>query len=176
MIFCYACRQEPSVTVLRGFIQQLMEIDAETHRQTLGWALGVLWKRQRKDWGSQRSQGHQKKTYRANLTLAHGGSQRLTHQPKSTHELVLSPLHRCSKCAAWSSRRCPNNCTMLCLWDGLSFLPLDSFSLAGLPYVASVGKDALSSHETWGARVGWYSCGRVGLGGEEGEVLWSVYK
>ena len=42
---------------LRGFIQQLMEIDAETHSQTLGIAVGILWNSRGKDKGSQKGQG-----------------------------------------------------------------------------------------------------------------------
>lgn len=33
---------------LRGFIQQRMETDADSHSQTLGGAWGILWKRGRK--------------------------------------------------------------------------------------------------------------------------------
>jgi hypothetical protein len=38
--------QEPNITVsiLRGFIQEWMEIDEETHSQTSGGTWGVLWK------------------------------------------------------------------------------------------------------------------------------------
>ena len=44
MIFYYNFRQEPSITHLRGFTQQVIETDAETHSQTLG----ILWKRERR--------------------------------------------------------------------------------------------------------------------------------
>lgn len=50
----------------------------------------------------------------------------------------------------------------LCL--GLCCLPLDPFSLADLPHLASVGKDVLSSDETPCARVGccyWWCGGGV---------------
>jgi hypothetical protein len=41
--------------------------------------------------------------------LAHGGSQRLNHQPKSIQGLDLEPLNICSRCKAWSSCGSPNN-------------------------------------------------------------------
>ena len=37
------------------------------------------------------------------LTLEHGGSQSLGHQPGSMQELGLYVLHICSKCADWSN-------------------------------------------------------------------------
>jgi hypothetical protein len=54
--------QEPNIIAIRetrerGFIQQLKGADTETHSQTLCGAPGVLWRRGRKDWGSQRNQG-----------------------------------------------------------------------------------------------------------------------
>jgi hypothetical protein len=44
MILCYACRQEPSITIFWGSNQ---ETDAKTYYQTLDRAQGVLWK----SWG-----------------------------------------------------------------------------------------------------------------------------
>jgi hypothetical protein len=38
----------------RGFTQQLMKTDAETHRQTLSWAWEILWKRERRIEGTRR--------------------------------------------------------------------------------------------------------------------------
>jgi hypothetical protein len=37
-----------------------MGADAETHSQMVGRDRGILWKRGRKDWRSQRDQGHHK--------------------------------------------------------------------------------------------------------------------
>jgi hypothetical protein len=62
------------------------------------------------------------------LTWAHGGSQRLSHQPKSMHGLDLGPLHIWNRCAAVSD-------SVACLW-----IP---FPLTGLPYLASVGEMCL---------------------------------
>ena len=50
----------------KGFIQHLLEADAETHNQTLGHAQGILLKRGRKACTSQRGQGYHKKTQRIN--------------------------------------------------------------------------------------------------------------
>jgi hypothetical protein len=47
----------------RGFTQQLMEVDAKTHSQTLGRAWEILWTRGRKDCRNQKGQGNPKKTY-----------------------------------------------------------------------------------------------------------------
>lgn len=43
-----------------------------------------------------------------------------------------------------------------CLLLRLCCLSLDSFPLAGLPYLATVGKDALSPDGIWCASAGWY--------------------
>ena len=59
--------------LLRGFTHQLMEIDAESHSQTLGRALGIIWKR-KKEWRRQKGQVLHKKTYITKLAWAHGGS------------------------------------------------------------------------------------------------------
>lgn len=51
----------------RGFIQQLIGANAETHNHTLGRALRILRKRGKKDFRSQGSQGHCKnKAHRIN--------------------------------------------------------------------------------------------------------------
>jgi hypothetical protein len=44
----------------------MMETDAETHSQTLGAAQGILYKRGRKIYRSQRGQEDHKKTHRIN--------------------------------------------------------------------------------------------------------------
>jgi hypothetical protein len=49
MIVSHVCRQELSITVLRGYTQQLTNTDAETHSQTLdragrdgGWRVRLM--------------------------------------------------------------------------------------------------------------------------------------
>lgn len=57
-----------------------------------------------------------------------------------------------SRCAAWSSRGSGTTATgtipkaVACLWD--------TFLLAGLPCLASVGEDVPNIAETWCAKVG----------------------
>jgi hypothetical protein len=47
------------------------------------------------------------------LSWTFGGSQRLNHdKPKNEHKLDLCPLHKCSRCTAWSSCGFPKN------WSG----------------------------------------------------------
>lgn len=48
MILCYTCRKEPSITIIRGFPQQLMKTDAESQSQMLGRVWGILQKTVRK--------------------------------------------------------------------------------------------------------------------------------
>jgi hypothetical protein len=95
LILCYACRQEPSITVLWEAppSSQLKEMQGPTH-QTLDGDWGVLSKAWEEDWGTQRGQSQ--------LTCTLGGSQRLNHQPKSEYVLDLGPLHIYSQ---WSSCR-----------------------------------------------------------------------
>lgn len=49
------------------------------------------------------------------LTWTHGGSQRLSHQPKSTHSLEISSLHICIRCTSCSCGL-PNNWCRGYLW------------------------------------------------------------
>jgi hypothetical protein len=60
--------------------------------------------------GSRTSQGN----LQSQLAWAHGGSQRLKHQPKNTEGLDPGPLHIC-RCAAWFSCGVPNNWSGGCL-------------------------------------------------------------
>ena len=66
--FCYTHRLLHSPIVTRetsndrSYYRKLMVIDEETHSQTLGRRWIILWKRGRKEYGSQRGQGHHKKT------------------------------------------------------------------------------------------------------------------
>ena len=130
-----------------------MNTDAETYNQTLVGAWEILWKRGRKDWRSQRDQGHHKKTYRQ-LTWIHRGSQRLNHhQPESMHGMSPVPLHICSRCTACSSCGTFNSRSRDYVW--VCCLPLGHFSLTGWPCLASI-EDVPSSTTTWYAKVGWY--------------------
>ena len=128
-----------------GFIQLLMETGAETHRQTnIGGAQESCGRGEglRELEGSREPQ----EDPQSQLSWAHGGSQRLNHQPKRMHGLDLSPLYICSRYAAWSSCGSPNNWSRGCLW--LCCLPLDLLPLAELPGLAAVGEDAMSPDET----------------------------
>jgi hypothetical protein len=66
MILCNVCRQEPSISLLRGFIQQLMEKDAEKHSKTTGGAPGVLWKSKRQRIREPEGSRTPQETYRVN--------------------------------------------------------------------------------------------------------------
>jgi hypothetical protein len=68
MIFCCAYRKESSITVIRGFTQQLKETDTKIHRQIIKGALGTLWKRGRKDCWRQRGQEHHRTPQENQLT------------------------------------------------------------------------------------------------------------
>ena len=124
-----------------------METDAETHVQTLVGALGILWKRGRMNWRSQRGEGHHKKTY----TINYLGPQGLTETEPPIREHAqddLGPLH--NRCAAWSSCRTPNSRSKGCLW--LSCLTLDPFSLTCLILI----EDAPRPTAAWYGKVGCY--------------------
>jgi hypothetical protein len=139
MILCYACRQEPSVTVSWwGFIQQ-MEADTETLSQTSGGVQGVLWKlgiEVSKEEGSRtpwENPQHQ-------LTWGHG-AHRAWATNQGAYRSWTWTLHICSKWAAWSSCGSPNKWSGSCLCS----FPLDPFPLPGLPRWASVGEDVPKS-------------------------------
>jgi hypothetical protein len=68
--------------------------------QTLGRALGVLWREKRRIEVANGVTPHE--DIQSQLTWAGGSSQRLNHQPKSVQGLDLGPLHIGSRWAAWS--------------------------------------------------------------------------
>lgn len=63
MILCYTCRQEPSITLIRGSIQQLMGAE-QGPQPNIRWSLRNPVKTGRKDCRNQRDQGYHKKTHR----------------------------------------------------------------------------------------------------------------
>jgi hypothetical protein len=111
-----------------------METDAETHRQSVGRAQGLLWKSRGRIEGARRVKGSTNRpTEPANL-----GPWGLTETEPPTKE------------HAWTGPRPPytyvadvqlsgslNNWSGHCLWLRLCCLPLDSFPLARLPYLTS---------------------------------------
>jgi hypothetical protein len=86
------------------------------------------------------------------LIWAHGGSQRLNHQPRSMPGLDLDHLDMCSRFASCSSCESLNNRGRDCLCCG----PLNHFSIAGLPCLASVEEDVLTASVTYCTRVHGY--------------------
>ena len=52
--------------------QQLTQMDAETHSQTLDGAWGLLWKNRRKDWEPQRGMGTPREDQQSQLTWTLG--------------------------------------------------------------------------------------------------------
>lgn len=63
---CYTHTRGP-IFVTRGFTQHLTETDTETRRHTLGGAEEILWKKGGRIVGTQRDEGHHKKTESTNL-------------------------------------------------------------------------------------------------------------
>jgi hypothetical protein len=70
-----------------------------------------------------------------------GGSQRLNHPPKSMCGLDLGTYKHVADVQLGLCVGSPNS--FKC-WLSLALLPLDPFPLAGLPYLVSVGEEALS--------------------------------
>lgn len=107
VMLCSAFRQEHNC-LLRGFIQQRMETDAETTakhqvelRESVKEGDKIKWAGVVKD---------TTKDLQSQLTWTNGPhSQRLNHEPKSMQGLNLGPLHTCSGYAAWHSCGSPNN-------------------------------------------------------------------
>ena len=161
MVFCYTCRQEPSITHTRSFTQQLMETDAKTYSQTLGRAWEILGKRGRKYWRNRRGQGHHK--IQNQLTWTHRDPQE-TEPPNREHA-----WYGRRSSGAWSSCGIPKRRSRDCLW--LCCLSLDPYPLAGLTCLASKGKEVmcLVPTATWYAKVAWYS-------GEASPFLWRKKK
>ena len=53
------------------------------------------------------------KDLKSQITLGHGASQGLNHQPKSIQGLDLAPLHISIRCSSWGS---PNNSSVCYFW------------------------------------------------------------
>lgn len=154
MIFCYTCRQEPSINVFweaspRSYWKQQRPI-----AKHLSGAWGILWKRGRKDWSRQRGQRHHK-TLQKQTTLVHRASQRLNHQPNSMHGMDLGPIYICNRYVTWSSHGTPNHWSRgCCLW--VCSLPFEAISLIGLTCLASMEEDLPTLNATWYAKGGGY--------------------
>lgn len=71
----------------KGFIQQLMETNAETQMQTLGRTQGNLQNTERNACWSRLGQGHHKKSNRISLTWARGGY--LSHRHLVYHKGII---------------------------------------------------------------------------------------
>lgn len=131
-----------------------MEIDVETHSQTLCRAQGIIQKR-KKDCRSQRNQVQHHKNPQNQLTTAHRGSQRMNQQLRTVHGTDLSLLHICQSYATLSFCATPK-------WEqGLSFfVPCarfwDPFSHTGLPCSTLMWREVPSLTSTWYARFGCY--------------------
>lgn len=130
MILCYACRQEPRITLLRGFIQQRMETDVHTHSQTSGGIWGLFGRVGGRTLNSKEDSviegsGTPQENLKNQQTWAHEGTQRLNHQSKCMHGLHIDPLPICSRYADCSSCGFPKNWSEDCFT--LCCLHLDSF-------------------------------------------------
>ena len=108
MILCYSQIGALPNYHQRGFTQQLVGTDAETHSQALGRALEILLKLRKKDFWNQRGQGHHKKIQNQ-LTWTNRVSQSLKWQPGYLHGPDLGPLHVWDSCVVWSSCWIPNS-------------------------------------------------------------------
>ena len=136
MIFCYISKEVPSITFIRGFNQQLTEIDAETHSQTLNGAQEILWKRGRNACRSVKDTTKKKKPPPNQLPWAHRRPQRLNHQAESMLGTDLDPLHIWNSCVPWSSHGTPKNGSWGYIW--LCCMSLRPFPLTELPHLASI--------------------------------------
>lgn len=106
-----------------------METDADTHSQTVGRSLGILWKRG-KDWRSRKSQGN----IQNQLTCTYSCPQKLNRQTKSIRGIELVPLHICNICAAKCLCGTPNR-----LIRGWHWLCLPAFESLSSNWVAFSG-------------------------------------
>ena len=109
MILCYTTGRSPNHDQ-RGFTQQLIETDAETHGPTLSGVKEILWKRERKDSRSQSGQGQHNKNY-SQLT-----GPIVAHRDWTANQRAwVGPLHIWNRCVAWSSCRTTNSRSRHCL-------------------------------------------------------------
>lgn len=123
MIIFYSCRKEPKInlSLLRGFIQQGMETCRTTakHQVELGKSCG----REGQELREPVVSGIPQEDLENQLTWAHGGSQRLNHQPENMQGLGLYPLYIGNRYTAWSSYGSFNDWSEDYPW--LCCLPLD---------------------------------------------------
>jgi hypothetical protein len=124
MILCYACRQEPSMTVFweassRSWWRQMQRPTAK-HQSEPGESCGRVGDRSEQVRGVKDMR--RRCTESTNL-VPWGLTEILGHQPRNMQELDLDPLQICSKCTDWFSCGYPNRWSGSCL--SLCFLPLD---------------------------------------------------
>jgi hypothetical protein len=151
MILCYACRQEPSMAVFWKAPPctwlRWMQRPRAKHQVKLGDLYGRVGRKIEVPKGDRLSTGRPTES-----TGPLGASQRLNHQPQRIHALDLAPPHTCSRCAAWSPWRSPNNGNGG--YPKGCCLSVDPIPLIGPLCLASVEEDVPKPAETWCARVG----------------------
>lgn len=129
-----------------------MEANAKSKRQILGRPRGVLRRRRRKDWRSQRGQRHHKNSPQ-NQLRTHGGFQR----SGSLYGSDLGSLHTLWLCSlmfmrySWQWERGLSD-SFVCFWE--------LFSPIGLPHSALIWKYVPGLIITCGAKVWSMFCGR----------------
>jgi hypothetical protein len=129
MILCYACSQEPSITVFweassSSWWKQMQRPTAKRTIAELRESCGIVgWRikeaREIKD---------TQENLQSKITWAHGGSLKSNHQSKIMHGMDLGPPQRCTSWAVCYSCRSPSNLSggRGCLW--LCCLPLGFLS------------------------------------------------
>lgn len=145
----------------------------------------------RKDFRSQRGQGHHKKTNGINHSNLQGPTD--TEPPTKEHAWDwYMPLAHMLQSAAWSSRGTPNSGNQRCLW--LYCLPLGPFLPPGLLCLSLIEKEVPSLPATWPVVIHWVwsfseekqrrsGCGERKMGGvreglegeEEGETVICIW-
>jgi len=151
MIFCYACRQKPRITVLWEFYLADNGNRCRDPQPNIRRSLGSLVKELREGLRVLKKTGTLQEDQQTQLTWTLGVSHRLSYQQKAYKSWTYSPPfpgqhpHICSRCAACSSCRSSNNWSRSCPWIwGLSVHPI---LLTQPSCLAPVWEDALMRGE-----------------------------
>ena len=137
-----------------------MEADKEIHSQALGWALGVLLKKGRRDyesWGSWQRQ----------LTWICGSPWTLDPHLGSLEWIDLGSLNVCDSNVDWFLCKAPSTEIRVCLYLAVSWL-LGTCFHAGLPYPALTQEEEHDPSSIWCATLcesPWEDCSMEEHGG-----------
>jgi hypothetical protein len=114
MVFCYTCRQEPSIILSERLNSTADGNRCRDSQPNIRQNLGIMWKSRVKNWRSQKCLVHQRKPTES-TNLDPYGIIWLSNSSDTIHRADLRPLDIYNRCVGWSLCKFPNIRSMACL-------------------------------------------------------------